>query len=370
MTQVVAIARAPFPPHVPLAISVLAGADYGFMLSGVNQVELAVPLTDPNDAIYYSAGRMLSIERSDGALDWWGFITDSEEPSGEAYAYISAQDHAGALFEQARTAKGWGEMYAPSGEVIRRVFAEAARRAEPSLLVDVPEPIGPMVRYTPAAEPISDFLNTMSELTDWEWQVVYRQTTHEMSPKLLWQRRIGKDYRGSVMFEEGHHFTALDFGRHAKGFLRAGLAIGGTGTLADRPAVQVNPQGRADRGIVGRALVGRERSRESPSFAGTRTMVEPFVRNEAALGAAGQRLHASPDLMGEALSFRMWDAPNVDGVASVDTSVLEIGGQYGVRFLARGVQVVRDIRAIALAVGEDHSIEIVAEVLADEAFAA
>lgn len=368
MSDVAVWLRDPYPPHARRAMFLPGPMSYGWVLGGTTKTTIAVSRADIHVAETYAHGMMVSIERSDGFLPWHGFITFRDLDDASPVSMLVAEDHRSALLAQARTARAWAEQKASAGSVMRRVLAEAEQRAIPPLLIEAPTIHGPYIEITPGANSIADFLDTVAEYSDWEWDVFHQPEAYGRAAGLRFQRRIGHDHRGDVSFYQGYHFKRAVLSQQKGGYLGAAMAIGGTGTVGARPAVEVNTSGMASEGTPTSARAD-DQTRFSPVHAGTQVLIEPQVTNQGALRAGAERANNAPENVREALTFTLWDGDNADGLAPVDVSLLELGSRYHVAFdnLALGLGVERNIRVIALSLSNAGSIEIVAEVEQDAA---
>lgn len=363
MTDVVVTLRDPLPPHAQRAMFLPGPLSYGFMRSEFSSTTLQVSRADVDQPETFAAGMAISITRPDKALPWEGWIVDREFDDESGVADLLLKDHGSALLAHSRTARNWSEQKGSTGAVARRVLAEAEQRAEPPLLLEVPGIHGPDIAITPQAESIADFLDTLTQNSDWEWAIRHQADDHGRRAALVLDRRIGVDRR-NISFYQGYHFTRARLSQRAQGYLRAALAVGGTGVFGDRASASVSTSGFAAEKTPTQQLGEVDETILSPVFAGTETLVEPQVRNQAALLALARRAHNAPANVRESLTFTLWDAANVDGVTPFPIDQLELGSRYHIVFsnLAMGLGVERDIRILALSLNNAGSVEVVAEV--------
>lgn len=361
MTVVTVRLRSPFAPHQVLAETHATRMRYGFAIGREGRASFPISRADPNltDLSYlFQLGVMVSLERSDGLLPWVGFVTDRRLGLSDPHAGFVAQDHYGAIFKQARTAKQQDERTLSSGDLIKEILQEVDARGLPPLDVDFNANVtgGPRISYTPKAERLSSFLTKMARMCDCEWGLTYSVAPASASASLTWQHRLGHEHTG-VTFEEGRHFEDARLEQRADGHIAAGIAIGSSGTFGARPAVEVNEQGRASPGVEGRrASIAPIAS--SPALMGTRVIVEPQVSGTDSLALAAERALEAPDGVREDLTFGLVES-------EIDMKELELGGTYRVRFagLDLGLGYQRRIRIKAMSLGEDGVVDCVAAVL-------
>lgn len=361
--------RDPFPPHRTLAI-VEAGEEfrYGFLIGGPSEVAFAVERSDPNAAANFRMGNMITFERpKDGAHPWVGYITRARHRLSAPVSWLECRDLLGSLYRRARTPKGWGELRMAAGDWIRSVFADADRRGDPPLLTRQPSSFGPQIAYTPAAESIADFLETMAAGANWEYGIRHDVSSPEVISQLLWQPRLGRDMStaGGVRFEEGVHFTDAEYVEDVDGFLKSAVAIGGTGAIEARPAALASDTGADDVGISGTPFATS--AQRSPILQGTRVVTEPQISNVDALVNVARRQHETPEFIGEALSFQMHESADADGLEAVDVSKIELGSVYEARFsdLAMGATLERRVRLLGYSIGTDGEIDCVGRILGE-----
>jgi len=357
MTVVVAKFRSPLPPHQVLGESRVKNLRYGFSVDRQAQASFEISRNDSNAATTLRSGMMLTLERGDGYLPWAGFITRRSPSLKNPIVPFLAKDHYGALFTKGRTAKNWEELTLSSGIVIKRIFEEADVRGDPPLLVDLGQCVGgPVVAYTPKAEPLSQFLSTMGNL-GWEWSLKSQITQKNVVTDLCWQERIGRDLSSQISFSENKHFLDATLVDDTKGRVTAALAVGGSGAFRDRLASEVNMEGRASPGIDGHRALGVTVPL-SPVLAGTRVAIEPAITNLDALTEIARNLQRSTSDEFESLTFDLAES-------ELDMSTLELGSVYLLRFqnLDLGLGLERRVRFKAFSLGEQGVVNVVGEVL-------
>jgi hypothetical protein len=359
VTDVLVSFRGPYPPHRVLGATraVENSLAYGFVLDRLSRaafkVSRADALVDDNPDVF-AFGNMVTLERTDSALPWVGYITDSDMDNADPEASFVCNDWAGALFEEARTATGWSEIELSSGEIIRRVHMEANARAEPPLLCALDAGAGPTVPFTAKGESFLAFLRDMARRTGWEW-ALYPTVGTSVQMRLKWTGSVGIDRSHAVAFQEGRHFKRAKIARSTDGYKAAAVAIGGSGTFRERPAAQINFAGRSDEGIVSQK--SGFAAPTSPALAGTRVLIEPGVSSAEALLATARRSFTAPDYIKERLTLYLVES-------TIDMTKIELGSRYTVRFktLDLGLTYERVVRAMALSLNESGVMEMVAEV--------
>lgn len=359
MTDVMVTFRDPYPPHRVLAATraVENSLAYGFVLDRASKASFKLSRSDalvsasPDIPVL---GAMVSLERTDSVLPWVGYVTDMTVDLADSEAAFTCQDWAGALFENARTAKDWAEIELSSGEIIRRVYMDTDARGEPPLLGWLDAEAGPAVPYTAKGETFLAFLRDMSRRTGWEW-ALYTLVGAAVEVRLKWTGAIGFDRHDEMLLQEGRHFKRARLTRSAEGHRAAAVAIGGSGTFRDRPAAQVNATGRKDEGIEGQVAGISKPS--SPALAGTRVLIEPGVSSTEALLATARRSLSAPEYIKERLTLHLVES-------TIDMNKIELGSRYTVKFanLALGLGYERVIRVMALSLNESGVMEMIAEV--------
>jgi len=357
--------RDPFPPHRVLGEAQVSGLRYGFAIGETAPIQFDVSRADPNNGELFKEGAMLSIERQDRAHLYVGFIADAIDSLAGGTSALTVLDIFGSLFATGITSKGWPEQDASLGEMLRRVLGEAIQRAEPPLLVELPTTHGPRIAFTPAAHQLDDFMRTMSEFSDWEWLIDSELFGVGLRHRLISRRRLGRDLRSELTFEDGKHFTGAKLHRRASAYLKTAVAVGGSGIFGSRPAAQANAAGREELGTLPSA-VGSAEPPASPALMGTGLNIDSSVTNQEALAANARRQHHSTDNVKHALSFTLYEAENADGLEAIDASKLELGSLYTAHYedLALGKQYVRDVRLLGYSFDiQTAAIDCVAEVL-------
>ncbi len=346
MDQPVVKIRDPWPPHNEIGVADVGALNYGFAIGQSTQVQFNVSRADPN-AAGFQEGAMMSIERPhDNAHLWVGFISDAIDDLAGPVSLITCTDIFGTLFAGGREANAWGVQEATVGEVIRRILGEANARAEPPLLVELPITAGPRIDYQPTAKPLTDFMRTMVDHSDWEWEINSEIRGVGLRHRLLSVRRRGRDLSGSVIFEDGQHFTDARLHRKASAYIRSALAVGGSGEFTGRPAAVANVAGTRAPGLAPSFADGQRDS--SPALMGTRVLVDPAVTNRSALQRAASRLHHSTEFVRHTLTFTLHETNDVAGIAAFDVTKLEMGSLYRCRFedLALGKKYDRVVRML------------------------
>ena len=347
MAQPVVKLRDPFPPHRELGVVDVGELKYGFAIGESTQVKFHVSRADPNAPEHFQEGTMISIERAtDNAHLWVGFISEAIDDLDGPVSVITCTDIFGSLFATGRAVSNWPEQQASLGEMIRRILGEADARGEPPLLVEFPTTFGPVINYTPRAEPLTDFMRTMVDFSDWEWSIDSEIRGVGLRHRLISRPRLGRDLSNQIAFEDRQHFVKAKLQRKASAYVRAALAVGGTGDFASRPAAIATPDAAAIVGAVPQASDPAVAT--SPALMGSRVIIDQSVTNESALQVGARRLHHSHEFVKHKLTFTIHESQNVDGVEAFDMTKLELGSLYRCRFndLALGRQYNRVVRVI------------------------
>jgi hypothetical protein len=306
MTDTVVYVRDPLPPHgVRLQVGV-GQIKVGHLLMREGAGSFLIPRSEgqfPEWAHLLHAGAMLTVERTEGARRFGGFVRRSRATVSDAQAFVLIQDHSWFL-KKALTLKS-GRVSGAAHTIIRDTLAEMDARSAPPLLLSLEAlTAGPSLDYTYQAHNGLDFLNTIARFTGWEWGFAYEVSEREVRTLLTFTERQGFDRRGEVLWEEGKHLLDVAYEEDADGYAAATVAVGGTGAVASRPAATVNRSGAAGGGVTdARRLVDSPGFGVSPALQGTRIMFDQTVTESPALFAAAERMHNIPENVAEALSF-------------------------------------------------------------------
>jgi hypothetical protein len=358
MAEIIVKVRAPFPPHAMLAqVRAAPGFRYGLQLMEPTALTLRISRADPNDAQIFELGNMISVEPDDGLLPWAGFITDIDYSESDPYITIACKDHAGALYQRARTAKTWPAQTDSAGKILSRIWLEADARRAPPLVTELPPLEGPHITIITSAEPLLSFMRDLAQATDWEWGIAYQTVRPaELTTELVWRERIGADRRNEVIFEQGSHFANPTYRRSAGGQSASSVAVGGTGTFASRAAVEANASGQGAAGIEGIAVPVT--AGNSPALMGSQVAIMRNVTDSDALARAARRMMGKPpELIGNRITMKLVES-------RIDIKLIEIGGIYSVRFkdILMGLSMTAAVRCVALTRGTDGILEMIAEV--------
>lgn len=361
MTEAIVEFRDPWPPHALLGSTKVNRLRYGFVLNAPGTAYFGLSRGSAQaeaNPQHFDVGTMVTIVRTDEVLPWVGYVSEIDMDVADPEWSYSCEDVAGALFDQARTAKDWPERTTTAGTLIRDVFADAAARAEPPLIAELAQDIGlgPRVAYTVKAESLLGFLQHMAQLTNWEWGLRNEVAGGAVRVVLTWAERQGFDRRDETHWLQNRHFAVARLTKSAKGYLSSALAVGGAGSFAARPAAQLNATGRADGGIDAQSSgLGRP---ASPALAGTRVSLHQDATNvEALFNAARRSLDRPPEQIAERLTLKLAES-------AIDMTKLELGSYYTVRFsdLNLGLGYSRVIRVMGIALDQSGAVEIVPEV--------
>lgn len=350
--------RQPFPPHQILAIVHYSDLTYGFMLEGVGQASFSVSRADPTLLAQPEAFALhthVTIRREDKAHPWAGFITGTRASLADPTYQFECQEPTGAVMEHARTAKQWAARPLSASEWLRWAYADANAR-DGSLAASVrlaPFEGGPVIDVSPQSDSMLAFLGTLAQHADWEWKLHHRLERNTVVSELLFQRRVGRDYRPQLFFEEGVHFVDAEYIKDASAFITSSMAVGGTGAFRDRPAAQLGAGSEAG---ISTQLAPAAVSL-SPAAGGSILSIEQSVTNESALAASAQRQSRKRAGEREQLTLKLFED-------ALDVRSLALGGVYRARFddLDLGRPFERDVRIVALKLGVDGIAEPVVEV--------
>ncbi len=400
MAVVIVNFRSPFPPHQTIVQANASKVSYGFMLLRPNTATFQLPRSMPNlndFRQYMGIGAMVTIERDDGLLPWVGMVTKISANSAASMVQYTLHDHAGALFTRSRTPSQWRPYTGSAANILERLFRNVNDRARPPLLVEfTAEPGGPTLVYEPRAETFLDVLNTMVDFTGYEWELQH-VIDGEPVTTLRWTSQVGQDFSGTQTWEQGIHFTDVEYTQDADGFFASGIAVGGEGDFRDRPSVAVDVSGEGERSIpdvrgtpfgrrfgvpvgvgqfgrregvpVGTVQFGGRIGRpvgqggvldvDNPTKSGTRTIIERQVTGHEALFAAANKLFNRPDQVAEQLSFSIAES-------EVDIEYVALGNIVTVRLnnVDLGAGLSRTVRIIGLQVTpETGIIQVESEIL-------
>lgn len=370
MTEVRAVFRKPLPPHGVIATVTPTSVSYGLQLDRESTGAMTIAQSDivatgqPTD---FDIGMLVTLERDDGLLPWAGWATQQMIKHGASEVSYQLKDWAGAIFSVARCGIWRQALELRAGRIAELVLGEAKERQRPPLLVDIAAEVeGPVVNYQARAEPVLDFLRTMSS-AGLEWQIATRLLPNDIRVQLVLTERVGRDLSNEIIFEQvtaggesGGAFVDAELTRDAEGYISSALVIGGTGEIGDRPAVEVSTSGLSDQNVSARpsgAAVA-----DSPALGATRVIVEEALDNEDALFAVAQRQYATPEYVRELMTMSLFEGWLADNGYLQD---LGVGSTYGVRFadLTFGLGYERRVRCIALDFDTSGTIRMTAEVL-------
>lgn len=362
MTDVTLELRQPFAPHQILAIVHYSDLTYGFMLEGVGRASFAVSRADPTLLAQPEAFGLfthVTIRRSDLAHPWAGYITGTRASLADPVYQFECQEPTGAVMEYARTTKQWAARPLGASEWLQWAFSDASAR-DGALGASVrlaPFRGGSVIDISPQSDSMLSFLNTLAEHADWEWKLHHRLARNTVVSELVFQRRIGRDYRPQLFFEEGVHFIDAEYIKDASAFITSSLSVGGTGAFQDRPSAQVQEGGAS--GEVGTAVQPRPSTgiRLSPAASGSSLSVDQAVTNEGALTASAARQSRKRAGEREQFTLKLFEE-------ALDMRSLALGGIYRARFddIDLGRPFERDVRIVALRLGVDGIVEPVVEV--------
>ncbi len=404
MAVVIANFRSPFPPHQAIVQADVSKVSYGFMLLRPNTATFQLPRSMPSLTDfrqYMGIGAMVTLERDDGLLPWVGMVTKISANSAASMIQYTLHDHAGALFTRSRTPSQWRPYTGNAADILGRLFRNVNDRARPPLLVGfTAEPGGPTIIYEPRAETFLDVLNTMVDFTGYEW-ILDHVIDGEPVTTLRWTTQVGRDFSGTQTWEQGIHFTDVEYTQDADGFFASGIAVGGEGDFRDRPSVVVDVSGEGERSIpdvrgtpfgrrfgvpVGTGQFGRREGIpvgttqfggrigrpvgqgvvldvDNPTKSGTRTIIERQVSGQEALFAAANKLFNRPDQVAEQLSFSLVES-------QVDMEYVALGNIVTVRLnnVDLGAGLSRTVRVIGLQIApETGVIQVESEILRTDA---
>lgn len=346
--------RKPLPPHTVLAQFPYDQANYGLLLMRPQTADVRIPraVADVQALPSPRVGLMATVERGDGLLPFVGYVTRYAATRSAADVELIITDHTW-LIAQALTQKG-GTFSGASGTLIAQTLREIDARGQPPLGLLLDRVVtGPGIDYAYAAAKGDQFLKSVVDFTGWEWQIAYAVTRGDLTASLIWQERIGDDLRGSTVWEEGKQLQDVSYVQDAAGYLAAGVAIGGTGAVSERPAAAVNAAGVSSASIAAR--VATVNAGVSPALQGTRLVMDPAITSSAALFAAAARATLAPDNVAEAISFKIVES-------ETDMSAVAVGNIVTVRLASTdlGLPLQRDVRILAIGIDGAagvHSIE-------------
>lgn len=363
------------PPHRALANGVAPAEPlprYGFQLGGFTPIQAHVSRETVDGEEVFVEGNMVSIERPNevaGLQTWVGFIVETDGTLGGGTVRLDLLDFAGYLWgEDSSVATAWPRQDGASADIIRSIFTEGMEPPEhgaPIVALPGPDTFGPYVEYPPAGETVLDFLQTMVEAADWEWDVVFDDVGPDgLQPRLVWAERIGGQRDLSqvggpgIEIIDGVHFIRAGFSRSVRGGgnLKSSIAVGGSGTFRERPAAIASAGGASRDGLTGVAT--DETTEDAPG--GSRLIVNPQIENADALERAALRIHHAPEYIGEGLTVTLREGANADGLTPFPLEALVLGAQY--RFRATDARwssegaVDRTIRLIGYDFGGDGHI--------------
>lgn len=372
MSEIRAKFRNPFPPHFVIAEVTPTAVGYGFQLDQASTGALSVSQTDIVGSAQPEAfihGALVSLERDDGYLPYVGWVTGRDIVKGAPAVNFELKDWAGGLLAIAACGIWQQPQSLRAGRIAQLVLGEAKQRQRPPLLLDIVADVeGPTVNYQGRAEPVLDFLRTMSQ-AGLEWALSVRVSPNDVKVQLVLSERVGRDLRNEIILEEsesgdvaGGAFVEAKLREDAEGYIASAMVVGGTGDFADRRVVEVNAGGlTSESGIA--SQVGGEPVPSSPALSGTRVIVEQSLDNEDALYAVARRQYTTPEYVKSRMTFALfepWLAQN-DYLKDI-----ELGSIYGVRFsdLTFGLGYERAVRCVGLDVDSGGVLRMTADVLA------
>lgn len=359
MTDVQLSIRDPWYPHATLSTPGFSGLSYGFMLHRPAGASFNISRSQDDAAGHIRLGMFMTLDRSDGLLPWAGYISQRVMDARGSQVQFQAKDIPGALFSKAVEPSSWSEQTGlTAASMIDLILNYARQRGDPPLQLEFSgQDGGPTIEYTPRAQTVLSFLSTMEKWTGWEWDVVTRIDDLRARPVLTWQHRVGRDLSHDFWIEDGVHVKDLRLTQDAEGWLTSAIAIAGTGPLAQRETVTTTREGfRTEDAVdVGDAKVLLTPT-DSPALMGTRVIVDDQV-GPASLGAAAARVLDAPEFIRESLEFTLVES-------TVQMDKIELGNLISIRFadMGFGLGVERVVRIVAMSMGVDGEIRVVAEV--------
>ncbi len=323
--------RRPEPPHETVLEFRAAQVSYARLLMQEQRATFRLPRSDPNLLLFAQEFHperppMYTIERSDKAHPWVGFLRRYSARKSDSLVTFELADHM-ARFRKART-KISGTVSGSTGAIITNTVRDMETRGEPPLYVQLGQvQQGPATDYAYRAQYGHDFLRQMVDASGWEWGFGYSITADEVVTSLLWQDSIGLDRRDTVVFEESRHVTDIEYVIDYEAGIDASVVIGGSGNLAGRRVVGASKTGRAPDVDMRAAQVSRRHR-----LGGTRVLVEQQVTDELALRRGAQRFHDAPGFATEQIAFTVVEYDE-KGVQIVDMRLFDIGDIVTVRML-------------------------------------
>lgn len=231
------------PPHGVLFETGYSGLRYGFQLGAGQTATFQLPRTDPaiswvRDELQRGELPVVTIERSDGALPFVGFVTQVPRmDDGDPYATITVKDH-WARLGAARTALS-GSVSGASGLIIANAVKEAAGRATPPLFLDLallPQ-VSPAASYDLRANKLDQFIRALEKQTGWEAFFVYDIDQRHVTTYLAWASQRGYDRRNGQVLLQGRQLASFSYPLDFEAGGSSGVAVGGTGAFDDRETV-------------------------------------------------------------------------------------------------------------------------------------
>jgi hypothetical protein len=347
--------------HSIVATARVSDLTYGFGIGEPMMAQFKVSRADPNNAGAFRLGMMVTFKRDDGLHPWAGYITERRMSGDDPMVEIDCRDHAGALFQIAALPRYDAEQTLSAGEWIRRMGQAVNARGQPPLDVQWPTSAGAPVAFTPSMESYLDFLRTMAEHDDAEWALAHDLKGDRVITRLNWARRLGSDKR-NIIWER---YTRSRFTQTASAFTGTTVAVGGTGSYAERPAEAASAAGLGvDATIAGNALPkARKPPIASPIFDGTVVTTHQSVTNRSALANAARRRHDLPPESAERLELTLAET-------DVNMQDLELGAIYTVKFpsLDFGLGIERYVRLMAFSLGQEGQVPCTVDVLDEDTF--
>ncbi len=169
---------------------------YSFELMGAGQFQFRLPINDSQAVVEGDLIAIVSNVTTNFTTTmppFVGYVERIRSAEGGAYVEITGKEWAGLLEErttlQERTYTG------ASGDIARDIVRRAAGRNSMGIQVlgnKASEPvIGPV---TVRAQPVIDALKQVSDVSGWEWQIIY-EVGVKARALFTWRARAGFDYR-------------------------------------------------------------------------------------------------------------------------------------------------------------------------------
>lgn len=300
------IFRNPFPPHESLAFVEAQNVSYARLLMQPSTASFQVRVEEAAEIgkLSHQFGALVSIEQDDGQYEWVGMVTKRTVEAGATAIQFEAQDHIGALFARAHTSELFAEILTLGGagiqgiarfvqgdaaSQIEAVLKEVDRRDAPPLLVEYDlERGGPRFWNLPEGESVLDYVSEVHDMTGWEWGLQHSLDLAGVGTKFLWRRRIGRDLRDEVKWEENINFTQFQFTQDASKFVDIAIVVG------------VDAEGEQLLWVAARHPLSKTLP---PALRGTVLGIRQQTQNRATLQAEADRMVNDPTNRGEHISF-------------------------------------------------------------------